>query len=917
MAAPAPLALLVLLAAVAAMAGARAQQLPQIDPRTLQQLQGQLGAGRGTDPGAQVDRSREAAAAEQGDQPRLFDPRQQTAEELAVRRARSRAELELIEPPTPIEREYRERLGDPTLRQFGYDLFRGGAAAGGPVTGALAPGYVLGVGDELIVTLRGATNDSRTLRVDREGRIVMAPLPPVRAAGRTLAQLRAELDAVTRRTLLGTEVDVAVGGLRAISVFVGGEVLAPGQYRLTAQGDVVTALAQAGGVRRSGSLRRVRVIRAGGGSVEVDLYGLLGIGAQPLVRLADGDRIIVPVIGPTAAIAGGVARPGIYELRGPTSAQQLLDFAGGALRPRGGRLVISRIGADGAERFVGLPTLAQPIQPGDAVQIVAGSAGGALGRVLLRGFVLDPGPRPLALTPTLRDLVGTPEALRAGAYRPLALIIRRDPSTGARQFVRADLRTALGSGDPVLLQGEDRVYVFSQSDVDFINSAAVREIVLGQPNPLPDCRALARLEDLVRDTQSARYTVVTRGSFVTAQGRIAATGAVLAQRQAAAADAARLGPVRDAERGGQGIAQGARLRDVEEFEASCPPVFQEEPELLPVLIESAISVGGAVRRPGAYPVAGPVDAATLGSLAEGLLGQSDDLVLDVTRAAGTRVEQLRLDANAPDMLARVVLAPGDDLRFNAGQPQFENGAVLLTGEVSRPGVYTIRKGETLSQLLARAGGLTEFAYPYGAVFTRRSVREAQREGLRRTQRELNEALLALSARRGEGGSAETVAAAAELIQNLGSVEVPGRVVVESDPRVLARRPDLDTVLEAGDALFVPKTPNYVLALGDIANPGALQFVPGKTVGAYLREAGGERASADDGRAFVVLPNGAALPVRERFLRGQVAVAPPPGSTIIVPKNIDPLYGLNMARDITTIVGQFVSSLATVAILATQ
>jgi polysaccharide export outer membrane protein len=891
---------------------AAAQAPSQLDARTLQQLQSQLGAGRtATDPGAQIDRSREAAAED-----RLRDPRAPTAEELAVRRARSRGELFLIEPETPLEREFRERLGDPTLRQFGYDLFQSGSPGGSVATGTVGSTYVLGVGDELIVSLRGATNDSRTLRVDREGRIVMAPLPPVRAAGRTLAAVRSELQGATRRTLLGTEADVSMGGLRSISVFVGGEVFSPGQYLLTAQADVVAALAQAGGVRRSGSLRRVRVVRPGGAVREVDLYGLLGIGGQAVVQLSEGDRVIIPVIGPTVAIAGGVARPGIYEVRGPTSAQQLLDYAGGALRPRGGHLAISRIGEDGAERFVGLSNLGQPILPGDAVQVVAGSAGGATGRVLLRGFVLDPGPRPLALTPTLRDLVGGPEALRVSAYRPLAIIIRRDAATGARRFVRADLRRALTGGDPILLESEDRVFILSQSDADFINSASVREVVLGRPNPLPTCRALARLEELVRDTQSARYTVVTRGSFLTTEGRLAAVGAVLAQRQSSTTDNERLTTARDALGGGEGLAAGAREIDIEEREARCPPVFQEEPELLPVLIESAISVGGAVRRPGAYPVAGPVDARTLESLAEGLLGQSDELVLDVLRATGGTTEQTRLSAADPAALDQLLLAPGDDLRFNAAQAQFESGAVLVTGEVGRPGLYTIRKGETLSQLLNRAGGLTEQAYPYGAVFTRRSVREAQQEGLKRTQRELNEALLTLSARRTEG-SAESVAAAAELIRNLGAVEAPGRVVIEADPRVLARRPDLDTVLEAGDALLVPKAPNYVLALGDLSNPGALQFVPGKSVGAYLSEAGGERASADDDRIFVVLPNGSAQPIKQRFLRGQVAMAPPPGSTIIVPKDIDPLYGLNVARDITTIIGQFVSSIATVAILATQ
>ena len=112
--------------------------------------------------------------------------------------------------------------------------------------------------------------------------------------------------------------------------------------------DISAALARAGGIRRSGSLRNVKII-SGGSTRSVDLYGLLGIGAPPSVRLRDGDRIIVPVIGDTAAVAGSVSRPGIYELRGGTSVSELLAYAGGALRPRGNSIAISRIAADGAD----------------------------------------------------------------------------------------------------------------------------------------------------------------------------------------------------------------------------------------------------------------------------------------------------------------------------------------------------------------------------------------------------------------------------------------------------------------------------------------------------------------------------------------------------------------------------------------
>jgi protein involved in polysaccharide export with SLBB domain len=347
----------------------------------------------------------------------------------------------------------------------------------------------------------------------------------------------------------------------------------------------------------------------------------------------------------------------------------------------------------------------------------------------------------------------------------------------------------------------------------------------------------------------------------------------------------------------------------------CPQIFEEAPELLPVLIENAVAVGGAVRRPGAYPVAGSVSVETLAAMAEGVLDVASDLSLDLARGAGGEVVQEKVDAaDRAGVMAATMVRAGDDVRFNAAQPQFEAGAVLLSGEFNRPGLYSIRKGETLSELIARAGGLSPYAYPYGAIFTRRSVQELQQEGLRRTTRELTQGLVSVAARSREGQGGALVAGQA-LIEELNTLEALGRVVVEADPRVLAQRPDLDTVLESGDAIVMPKRPNFVLALGDLANPGALQFVAGKAAEAYVREAGGTVSTADGKRAFIVLPDGTSQPLRGRgWARGYAGVVPP-GSTIIVPKNIDPLYKLGVARDITGIISGLMTSVATVAILA--
>lgn len=899
-----------------------------IDPRILQQVQGQLSGGANA--GEAVDRAR--AQGDEQQTPVVGADRMtrvDTREEQELRRAEARAGLARLYLPSPIEREFRERLSDPSLRQFGYELFQSASGNTGALNGTVGDDYVIGIGDDVVVQFQGATNDSKTVRVSRDGRLVVGSLPPISAAGRSLGSVRRDLQAATRRTLLGTEVYISLGSVRSATVFVGGEVDRPGQYNLTALSDISAALAQAGGVRRSGSLRNVRIVR-GGSSISVDLYGLLGIGSPPSARLRDGDRIIVPVIGDTVAVSGSVSRPGIYEVRKGSSLGSVLGFAGGALRPRGNQIAISRITADGSEQYIRAATLATALVPGDAVQLIGGSAGGTTGRVVLRGFVGNPGARALVSAPTVHDLLGNISDLKSDTYLPMAVLIRRDPVTSSRVFEPVNLLTALTSRPSVALRSDDRLYVFSRDDIDFLNRTPVRRVVLGQKNTLSECASLDRLEALVRDSQTTRFNVVTRSAFIVERGGssdIAATGGNLGYASRGGDAALRTGD----DQVGLRRRPAASTTELIEDEATatalssqtrrsansrCPAVFEEEPELLPVLIENAVAVGGAVRRPGAYPVAGSVSAAELASVAEGVLSAASEMTLDVSRANGSKVNQQRIAVDGyPTALASTVVRAGDDLRFNAAQPQFEPGGVLLSGEFNRPGLYSIRKGETLAELIARAGGVSPLAYPYGAIFTRRSVKELQQEGLRRTSRELTNSLLAVSARK--SGTGESLLAAQQLITQLATVEAPGRVVVEADPRVLALRSDLDTVLESGDAVVMPKRPNFVLALGDVSNPGALQFVSGKSVGEYLRETGGAQSSADKGRIFVVLPNGTSQPIGGRGWGRSGNNVVPPGSTIIVPKNIDPLYKLDLAKDITGIIGSLLTSIATVAILATR
>ncbi len=904
-------------------------QAQGIDPTVLQRLQRDLGSSGGNRSDA-LDQSRTTnQPVEQ--RPDLFTGAQ-TPEEIEARRRQASLIAAEFYEPSRIEAEYRQRTSDKTLRQFGYDLFQATQALSGPVTGELGDNYVLGIGDEVVVNFQGATNDSRTVRVNREGQIIVGDLPPVRAAGRSLGSVRSQLADQTRQTMLGTNVYVSVGSVRAITVFVGGEVNRPGQHSLTSLADVASALARAEGVRPTGSLRRVRVVR-GSQTISVDLYGLLGIGTPTAVRLQDGDRVIVPAIGDTVAITGGVTRPGIYELRGDNSVDQILGYAGGPLRARGSRVTISRIGADGVEAFIPVTGTAQTVHGSDVVQVIAGSSGVA-NRVQLRGNTDSPGPRPLQAAATVRDLVGDLRDLRPNTYIPFAVLERFNARTGARDYLGVNLASALTT-QPVALEAEDTLYVLNDEDVAFLNSASVRQTALGQ-QPSLQCQSLREFANVVRDTQQVRFNVITRGSFVVDRGGVAqvvsAGGSLqsIGSRTASelaptASDPALLQAQPTMLNGQQALPNGQQPiagvdrynvpnpREEEERRelSQCPQLFEDYPQLLPVVIEHATGIGGAVRRPGAYPVTGAITADDAMSIAGGVIANSSDVIVEVNRGNAGTTERYPLDT-ANLALTRISLGSGDDIRFNAARPQFESGAVLLTGEFRRPGLYTIRRGETLSSLVRRAGGVSSVAYPYGAVFTRQSVKQLQEEGFRRTARDLTSGLVATSVRKQNG--AQGLGEAAALVQTLARTEAAGRMVVEADPDTLGQRPDLDTILEPGDAIYMPKQPNFVIVLGDVNNPGAVQFVDGKSAEAYIADAGGRQRTGDKGRTYVVLPNGLAQPIKSSAWR-QTALAVPPGSTVIMPKNLDPLLGLDLARDITGIVGGLLSSVATVAILA--
>lgn len=793
------------------------------------------------------------------------------------------------DPLSSAEAFYAARLDPPVLRQFGYETFRGGGGGAALGFGALPEDYILGPDDEVTVAFRGRARQTLTLRIGRDGTLLLPDLAPIPAAGRSLKALRTHLEAIAARDLGGSEVFVSIGQVRQMNIFVAGEVLRPGFQGLNALSSVLDALAAAGGVRKTGSLRAIRIEGPRGRRV-IDLYTVIADAPGDAdLSLREGDRIIVPPVGGTVAVAGDVARPAIYELPARQASAPLADLlalAGGTIRQGGNRLLVQQGDGAGRRSFAELAP-GSTVRRGDAVLVQPG-ADVVANTVRLTGHVAIPVTRAASggrQAQTLRGLISDRRLLRNDPYVRLGVVWRADTRTGQRNFRAFDLGRVLEGRANMPLQEGDEVIVFARSDIVFLTSPAVQRALRGeapaaQPNapPAADCPGLTAL-----------------------------------------ALASRASPQRYAHVKGAGFPEIGT--------APCPQVYLDYPDLPTYLLDQSVVLTGEVRAPGLFPITDDTGLDTVIAAAGGLSDAADLRVVEFAReppdtGGAIPLARTRLDL-ASRNFAAVRLSARDTIRIPRGFGDRDTGPVILVGEFLRPGTYDIRRGERLSDVIARAGGLTPQSYPYGAVFTRLSVRERQQEGFARTARELETSLIQVASGQAVAGSRSTsvdlgaaITAGRELANSLREARAAGRMVVEANPVLLAARPELDVLLEPGDIIAIPKRPNEVTVVGSVLNPGSLQFRSGWRATDYVRASGGMQRFADPSRGFIVLPNGQSTSAGlSAWQQGGPPI--PPGSLVVVPQDPSPYETWGFVRDLTQVLGQISVSAAALAVISRE
>jgi protein involved in polysaccharide export with SLBB domain len=609
---------------------------------------------------------------------------------------------------------------------FGLNTFREVTSQFDPnLNGPIDAGYKLGPGDQLALILTGDVNAAYTLDVTREGFIVVPQAGQIYVSNLTLGELETILYQRLGRVYSGvrrgqgatTRFSISPVKLRTNQIFVLGDVISPGSYRISSAGTALTALYAAHGPTDNGSLRNVQIKR-GGKTIDVlDVYDyLLNGDASHDVRLQNGDVVFVPVHLQHVRVVGQVTRPATYELRSGETLSDAIRFAGGFTATASTRRVqIERIQSP-AERVLGgrdrvtldiSPVVLTGGGPGD-IALRAGDVVRVFpvsermrNRIAVEGNVWQPGT--IGLTPGMT----VAQALRAaGGVKPDTylgqVLISRLNSDSTRVQMHASLADTTGRvvGDFPLLE-DDMLRVFSVTEfrptryvaitgavrnsgqVPFHDGMTVRDLVLL-------AGGLEQSADL-REAEIARLPLDRRNGVTATTFRVNLDSSYIFER---GPDGRYFGP--PGLPAPSGSTPEVRLRPYDNVLILRQPNWELQREVV---------IAGEVQFPGTYS-----------------LRTKTEKVSDIISRAGGLTREAYADGvtffRTKDAVGRIGIALPDVLRNKNSRDniQLQNGdsifiprynaVVNVKGAVNSPVAVTYIPGASLDYYVRAAGGIT-------------------------------------------------------------------------------------------------------------------------------------------------------------------------------------------------------------------
>jgi protein involved in polysaccharide export with SLBB domain len=777
-----------------------------------------------------------------------------------------------------------------TPRRFGAEVFENGTRDSQliPMDLPVGPDYVVGPGDGLSVDFWGGVSQRLTRVVDREGRVSLPEVGPILVSGKSLAAVQENLQQILRTQFHNVFADVSLARLRTIRIYEVGDVTNPGAYDISSLSTPLNALFSAGGPTQRGSMRILKHYRGTQLVETVDVYDLLLHGVKTdLQRLENGDTVQVPPIGSQVTVEGMVRRPAIYELRDEKTLASVLELAGGLLPAAALRHIeVQRLVAHERQTMlsVDIPEAenasevtkkleAFEIQDGDRIRIFP-IVPYNQDTIYVDGHVVRPGRYSFRAEMRVTDVISSYKDLLPEPATQYAEIIRLNAPDFHPSVESFDLAAALANpAQAPILRAMDTVRIFSR--FDFENPPTVS--VLGDVR-LPG-------------------TYQSSGQIHLADA-VHLAGGLTQDAQTVDAQIFRYLPDGKFKIFSVSLSQALGGDPVENI------LLQPRDRLLihrnPDAIEPAtVYIQGEVGKPGRYPLTTNMRVGDLIRVGGGLKPSADTQAADLTqyqysdqsKLTGQHEVVALSAALAGDSNSNATLHNGDVLTIRQLPGWNDLGAsIALKGELKHPGTYGIRPGERLSSVLERAGGFQPNAYPYGAVLQRVQVREMELRSqdeviLRVKDAQSSLELLPDTDPREKQAKLTAIQQWQSTLDQLSSNPPLGRVTIRITSRIERwKNTSVDVEVRAGDVLVIPKRPSYIMVTGQVFNPTAVSFRPGKGANWYLGQSGGPTQLANKKAIFVIRADGSVIGTKNNLWSGEsLSATLQPGDTVVVPE----------------------------------
>ena len=664
---------------------------------------------------------------------------------------------------------------NPEDEVFGRNIFNTQSLTFEPNVNLATPAnYQLGPGDEVIIDIWGASQNTIREQISPDGTINIQDLGVVNLNGMTITEasdfLKRELSKIYSDSQ--NSIQVTLGNARSISINVMGEVLVPGTYQLSSFSTVFHALYSAGGVSEIGSLRNIQVVRNGENIATVDVYDFIMKGkVQDDIRLQEGDVVIVPPYEALVKITDKVKRPMRYEMKKDETVNTLLKYAGyfAADGYKGSLSIVRQAGREYSICTVDEKDYSVfKIKDGDVVTATA-MLDRFTNKLEIKGAVYRPGMYELSGSlNTVKQLVEKADGLLGDAFTNRAVLYRQRENLTS-EVLSVDIKGILDGTTPdIPLRKNDVLYIPSIHDLQDMGSVKIwGEVAKVGEYPYADNMTL---EDLI----------ITAGGLKESASLVRV-------------DVAR------------------RIKD---SKSTTPQ-------------------------------------ATIGQNFS--FGVKDGFIIE----------------GEPGF----VLQPYDQVYVRRSPGYQEQQNVKINGEVLYGGEYALTtKSERISELIEKAGGVTQFAYVKGTKLVRKANEEEKQR--------MADIVKMMRKELGEGA-----------IDSMG-IEVDSTFTVGIDLEEALLNPggNADIVLREGDIITVPEYTNTVKINGAVMMPNTVSFMKGSSVKDYISQAGGYSQNAKKSKKFIIYMNGQVAEVKGSGKR-QIE----PGCEIIVPtkkkkNNIANIFG---------------------------